>query len=175
MAQRCASQVNHGFGVAGFEGAHVGADEVAGAVAVEGGFVLAADDGKGAQDVAGILPRDAIEVEIEGVQAGAQVAAFFFIPDEGRAAVAEVAGERRHVVGGIGEAEHVIAHEVASGLFPELAVVVLRRDHGQLLDDVPTEIRASHLLTGNEVVDKTVDIGNEKACICGCQSTFRVQ
>ena len=126
--------------VAGFEGAHVGADEVAGAVAVESGFVLAADDGEGAQDVVGVFPRDAVEVEVEGVQAGAQVAAFFFIPDEGRADVAEVAGERRHVVGGVGEAEHVVADEVAGGLFPELAVVVLRRDHGQLLDDVPTKV-----------------------------------
>ena len=66
--------------ISGFEGAHVGVDEVAGAVAVERGFVLAADDGEGAQDVAGILPRDTVEVEVEGVQAGAQVAALYFIP-----------------------------------------------------------------------------------------------
>ena len=57
-------KVHDSFGVAGFEGAHVGADEVAGAVAVEGGFVLAADDGEGAEDVVGILPLDAVEARI---------------------------------------------------------------------------------------------------------------
>ena len=79
-------QIYVGFGVAGLEGVHVGVDEVAGAVASIRGLVLAADDGEGAQDVAGILSRDAVEVEVEGVQAGAQVAALFFVPDEGRAA-----------------------------------------------------------------------------------------
>ena len=48
-------QNHHCFSVAGLEGAHVGADEVAGAVLAEGGFVLAADDGEGAQDVVGIF------------------------------------------------------------------------------------------------------------------------
>ena len=37
------------------EGAHVGADEVAGAACTEGGFVLAEDDGEGVQDVVGIF------------------------------------------------------------------------------------------------------------------------
>ena len=39
-------------------------------------------------------------MEVEGVEAGAQVAALFFVPGEGRAVVAEVAGEGGHVVGG---------------------------------------------------------------------------
>ena len=37
----------------------------------------------------------AVEVEVERVEAGAQVAALLFVPDEGRAVVAEVLGERR--------------------------------------------------------------------------------
>ncbi len=53
----------------------------------------------------------AVEVEVERVEAGAQVAAFLFVPDEGLAVVAEVAGEGGHVVSGIGEAEHVVADE----------------------------------------------------------------
>jgi len=77
-------------------------------------------------------------VEVEGVEAGAQVAAFFFVPDEGRAVVAEVAGEGGHVVGGVGEAENVVADEVGDGGGAEIAIVVSGRDNGELLDDVPT-------------------------------------
>ena len=75
-----------------------------GAVGTECGLVLALDDGEGAEDVGGVVAGDAVEVEVAGVEAGAEVAALFFIPNEGRAGVAEVAGERRHVVGGVGEA-----------------------------------------------------------------------
>ena len=53
-------------------------------------------------------------MEVEGVEAGAQVAALFIVPDEGRAVVAEVAG------GGVAES----------------AVVAGRGDDGEFLDDV---------------------------------------
>ena len=72
-------------GVSSGEGVHVGEDEVAGAVAVEGGFVFLADDGEGVQHVLRVFPGQAVEVEVERVEADAQVAAFFFVPDEGRA------------------------------------------------------------------------------------------
>ena len=62
---------HHGFGVAGGEGVHVGQDEVAGAVAAESGLVLFAHDGEGVQHVAGVLTGEAVEVEVEGVEAGA--------------------------------------------------------------------------------------------------------
>ena len=83
-------------------------DQVAGAVAVEGFFVFAADYGEGVEDVAGVVAAQAVEVEVEGVEPGAQVAALLFVPDKGRAVMAEVAGEGRHVVGGVGQAKHVI-------------------------------------------------------------------
>ena len=86
-----------------------------GAVGAEGGFVVAADDGEGVEDVGGVCAGEAVEVEVEGVEAGAQVAAFFLVPDEGRAVVAEVAGEGGHVVGGVGEAEDVVADESSFG------------------------------------------------------------
>ena len=70
---------------------------------------MAADDGEGVEDVGGVIAGKAVEVEVEGVEAGAQVAALFFVPDEGRAVAAEVAGEGGHVVGGVGEAEDVVA------------------------------------------------------------------
>ena len=80
--------------VAGGEGVVVGEDHVFGAVVAEGGFVVAADDGEGVEDVGGVCAGEAVEVEVEGVEAGAQL----FVPDEGRAVVAEVAGEGGHVV-----------------------------------------------------------------------------
>ena len=54
-------------------------------------------------------------MEVERVEAGAQVAAFFFVPDEGLAVVAEVPGEGGYVVSGIRETEHVVTDEVAGG------------------------------------------------------------
>ena len=125
-----------------------------GAVGAEGGFVVAADDGEGVEDVGGVCAGESVEVEVEGVEAGAQVAAFFFVPDEGRAVVAEVAGEGGHVVGGVGEAEDVVADEVASGGGAEGAVVVGGSNNGKLLDNVPTEIRPLQLLPDHIVKTK---------------------
>ena len=134
-------------GVAGLEGVHVGADEVVGAVFAEGGLVLALDDGEGAEDVGGVIAVDAGEVEVAGVEAGAEVAALLFMPDEGRAGVAQVAGERRHVVGGVGEFEDVVADEFAGGGLAELAVVGGGGDDGELFDDVPIDICTLNLLS----------------------------
>ena len=58
-----------GQGVAGGEGVHVGKDEVAGAVASEPGLVLAPDDGEGVEDVGCVVLVEAVEVEVEGVEA----------------------------------------------------------------------------------------------------------
>ena len=110
--------------ISGGEGVVVGEDHGFGAVGAEGGFVVAADDGEGVEDVVGVVAGEAVEVEVEGVEAGAQVAALLIVPDEGRAVVAEVAGEGGHVVGGVGEAEDVGADEVAGGGGAEGAVVV---------------------------------------------------
>ena len=64
-----------GGGVAGGEGVVVGEDHVFGAAVAEGGLVVAADDGEGVEDVGGVGAGEAVEVEVEGVEAGAQVAA----------------------------------------------------------------------------------------------------
>ena len=89
--------------------------------------------GEGVEDVGGVCAGEAVEVEVEGVEAGAQVAALFIVPDEGRAVVAEVAGEGGHVVGGVGEAEDVVADEGAGGGGADRAVVVGGGDDGELL------------------------------------------
>ena len=51
--------------------------------------------------------------------------------------VAEVAGEGGHVVGGVGEAEGVVADEVGGGAVAEVAFVDVRRDDRKLFNDVP--------------------------------------
>ena len=124
---------------------------------------MAADDGEGVEDVGGVCAGEAVEVEVEGVKAGAQVAAFFFVPDEGRAVVAEVAGEGGHVVGGVGEAQDVVADEVAGGGGPEFAVVVGGGDDGKLFDDVPIESCALQLLSDDVVERNAIQICNKAA------------
>ena len=100
----------------------------AGAVVAELGLVLALDDGEGGEDVGGVVPVEAVEVEVEGVEAGSEVAAGFLVPGEGWAVVAEVAGEGGHVVGGVGEAEDVVADEVGGGAVAEATVVCVGRE-----------------------------------------------
>ena len=84
-------------------------------------------------------------MEVEGVETGAQVAAFLFVPDKGRAVVAEVAGEGCHVVRGVGEAEHMVADEVAGGLVTEQAIVIGGCDDGELFKQF--DVSAMYLLT----------------------------
>ena len=72
-------QANDGFSVASGEGVHVGEDEVLGAVGVGGGLVLALDDGEGAEDVGDVVAGDAVEVEVAGIEAGAEVGALAFL------------------------------------------------------------------------------------------------
>ena len=125
---------------------------------------MAADDGEGVEDVGGVCAGEAVEVEVEGVEAGAQVAALFFVPDEGRAVVAEVAGEGDHVVGGVGEAEDVVADEVAGGGVAEGAVVVGGCDDGELLYCVPSQMRPLNLLTSNVIECHAVEVGKQAGC-----------
>ena len=70
----------------------VGEDHGFGAVVGEGGFVVAADGGGGVEGVGSVLAGEEVEVEVEGVGAGAQVAGFLVALDDRRAVVAEVAG-----------------------------------------------------------------------------------
>ena len=59
---------------------HIRQRHFAGAVFPAGGFVFAADDGEGVEDIFGVVPRQAVEVEVERVEAGAEVAALPFVP-----------------------------------------------------------------------------------------------
>ena len=75
--------------IAGVKSIVIGQNHLLRPVGAEGGFVVAADDGEGVEDVGGVIAGEAVEVEVEGVEAGAQVAALFFIPDEGRAVLVD--------------------------------------------------------------------------------------
>ena len=89
------------------------------------------------------------------------MSAFFLVPDKGRAAVAEVAGEGRYVVGRIGEAEDVVTDEVAGGGGAEAAIVVGGCNDGELLNGVPREVSCWNLLASNVIEAEAVEIGKE--------------
>ena len=63
------------FRIAGCQGIHVGQDQGLRAVVAEGFFVLAAHDGESVEHVSHVVPRQPVEMEVEGVEAGAQGAA----------------------------------------------------------------------------------------------------
>ena len=161
--------------IASGEGVVVGEDHVFGAVVAEGGSVVAADDGEGVEDVGGIGAGEAVEVKVEGVEAGAQVAALLLVPDEGRAVVAEVAGEGRHVVGAVGEAQDVVAHERAGRRVVELAVVVGGRDDLELLYCVPGQVSALNFLASDVVERHAVKVGQQVGCAFSIEAIFAWQ
>ena len=120
---------------------------------------MSADNGEGAEHIGRVVPIQAVEVKIERVKAGAEVAAaFLLIPDEGLAIIAQVAGEWSQVVGGIGKAKHMIADEVAGSPHAEGAVVTIRGDDRKLFDDEPIEVAVpwTFWLRDNEV--KTTNV-----------------
>ena len=67
-------------GVPGGECAHVGQDQVAGAVLAELFFVLFLDYGERAEHIFGVVAVQAVEVEVEGVQPGPQVPPLLLTP-----------------------------------------------------------------------------------------------
>ena len=71
--------------MAGGERARPRKAQVTGTVCPVPGLFIALDDGKGGVDVADVVPiPDAVEVEVESVQLGAQVEAALGIPAEWR-------------------------------------------------------------------------------------------
>ena len=87
---------------------HVCQDQVPRAVSTKLGLIFPLYDWECAQHVFCVIPGQSVEMEIEGVEAGAQMAALLIIPDERRAITAKVAGEWDHIVCGIGEPKHVV-------------------------------------------------------------------
>ena len=94
-------------------------------------LVLALDDGESLHDVIDISALDAVEVEIDCVQLAAYEEATLFIPDERRAILTQVAGERLHVPSGVGQFEDAGHDEVEQG-----GCVCVARDDGKLFQVV---------------------------------------
>src|SRR3546814_4995904 len=92
-------------------------------------LVGVADDGEGVEDVGGLVAVQAVQVEVQRVEAGDAVAAVFGVPDEGFAVVAEVAGEAGQVVGGVAQAQDLLADEVADGGGAERVGVARSEEH----------------------------------------------
>ena len=114
--------------------------------------------GKRAQDVAHFFPGQAVEVEVKRVEAGLQVTTLLFVPYKGGTVVAEVAGEGRHVMGGVREPENVVADEVTGSRRAEWEVVIAGCDDGELFDYVQIQSLPVNFLSGNEVERHAVEV-----------------
>jgi hypothetical protein len=109
--------------------------------------------GEGGEDVFGVGAGDVVEVEVGGVEFGAEFCPLGFFPemDAVAARAFEVAafGQRDHVVGRAGELEHPLADPVLQRfLFRPRALVGVgvRPKRGELLDDEEVEMDAADLL-----------------------------
>ncbi|MFO1371027.1 MAG: hypothetical protein U1F42_01070 [Candidatus Competibacteraceae bacterium] len=87
--------------------------------------------------------------------------AVVFVPDERLALIAYV-GEGSHIHGGIGEAEDLRADEVGDGLVADGRLESVRRDDGNLLDDVEIQMLPLHLLAGDEIENERIQIGQQQ-------------
>ena len=67
-------------------------------------------------------------------------------------------------MGGVGEAQYVVANKVAGGRGAEGPVVVGGGNDGELFNDVPSEMRRLHLLAGNIVESEAVEVGEQAGC-----------
>ena len=156
--------------MAGGEGVEVGEAKVAGAIAAVGRRLPSIKKGEGGVDVADIVPvGDAVQVEVHRVELRAEAKAAFLLPSEGGSYVsglvhvAEVSGEGGHVVGGVGQFQHRLAHDVSRRLRPEPdGLVALGRHNGKLLDDEQVQRLSVHLLPGHEVENGRVQVGSEQ-------------
>src|SRR3546814_3521277 len=112
--------------------------------------------GEGVEYVGGLVAVQAVQVEVQRVEAGDAVAAVFGVPDEGFAVVAEVAGEAGQVVGGVAQAQDLLADEVADGGGAGRVGVALGGDKGELFDYEPVAAGALQFVTRTEVERKRV-------------------
>ncbi len=99
-------------------------------------FVVFANDGEGVEDVSGIVAGKAVEVEEQGIEPRQTMTAVVLVPREGCAVIAQVAGEGREVMGGVGKVQHFAAHVVVDVSFAQRLLELLLADQRKLFDDV---------------------------------------
>ena len=95
----------------------------------EGGLVLALDDGEGGEDVGGGVSVEAVEVEVEGVEAGSKVATLFS-SSQGKGGPWWPRSRAKGAMSwdGVGEAEDVVADEIGGGAVAEATEVCVGRE-----------------------------------------------
>src|SRR5690606_16180935 len=94
----------------------------------------------GVEDVAQLVAAQAIGAGVEGVELGAQPRAAVLVPGKGRPVMAQVAGEGRHRVRGVGKLQHPGPEEGEARFGVEL-----RYEHGQLLVNEEVQMRTADL------------------------------
>ena len=151
-----------GFWVSSGQCIHVGQDQIPSAVSTKLGLVFPLHDWERAQHVISVIAPEAVKVEIQSVEAGAQVSALLLIPSERRAIVPQVSSEGRHIIGSVSESEHMVTDEVAGRRIAELPSVVSGWNHRELLYYEPIEVLPLYLLSGCEVQGKRVETSRQK-------------
>ena len=125
-----------------------------------GGGFLTLNDGKGGVDVANVVSvSDAVEVEEQGIEFGAEVETAILVPLKGWAFIAEIAGKGSHVVGGVGEFEDSVADDFGGGFGAEAGgLIVVGQDDRELFDDVPIEMLTLNFLAGDIIEGDRVKV-----------------
>src|SRR5690606_20484358 len=99
-------------------------------------------------DVVNIITVDSVEVEEVGVQLGADDRAAFLIPAEWFSLVAQVSGERSHVVSSVDKFKNSGSDE------PTMRLQGFRTRNRKLLPNEQPHARPTDFLTTNIVIDK---------------------
>lgn len=145
----------------GDEGVIGGEDEAAGAVfAVAAEFVVLEDaEGfggivrahhvPGVEHIAELVTAEAIGEGIPGIELGAELGAVGFIPGEGRAVMAEIAGEGGHGVAGVGEFQHARDDEGERGF-----VVGARGENRLLVENTKRIVYTANLQSSYKITNQ---------------------
>ena len=138
-------------------------DQLFGQVAPVLAAIVLFEHGELVEDVGGVVVVEPVEVEEQGVEAGAELAPLGRIPGEGVAVMAKVAGERRQVARGVTETQHVVPDQFSCCAVTEGPVEAVGCDHRELLHDVPVHVRALSLELGDEVQREAAEV-RRQAC-----------
>src|SRR5687767_13878852 len=118
--------------IARFESAQVRDDEIAGEVSPMCRFILFPDDWESGKDVVCIRLLDTIEHEEQRIQTRPGVPAFVLIPGEWAAVRTLVYSKRPHVLGGVGQAQDLLANDLLCRLLANAPSELSERDNWKL-------------------------------------------
>ncbi len=133
-------------------------------------LLLVLDNRKGRVDVAHIVAvDDAVEMKKYCVELSAQVQAAVLVSVErwfdcsGIVHMAKAAGKRGHIVGGVGEIQYRLAHDLTGRLGAEAGgLVTIRRHDGKLLNNEPIEVLSLNFLAHDIIKWYGIEIGGQR-------------